>query len=194
MKRASCLIIAGGLGLSVTSCVITEDALNYDPGSYAPGISYTGNSQDAYREGYRMGRRDSMEGLSRMYTRHENLYDYATKSQFREGYLKAYENYSRPTGSIPGGSASGPLRASVGQGQITFTRDGRTVSTIRTAMPNIETWHYTSGQRQVVTKSRGNHGPATVELFDVQTGTLRGKVLAFAIQHGEPAWARGMQD
>ena len=34
----------------------------------------------------------------------------------------------------------------------------------------------------------------TVELFDVRTGTLRDKVLAFAIQNGQPEWARGMQD
>ena len=35
---------------------------------------------------------------------------------------------------------------------------------------------------------------ATVELFDVRTGTLRDKVLAFAIENGQPEWARGMQE
>jgi hypothetical protein len=33
-----------------------------------------------------------------------------------------------------------------------------------------------------------------VELFDIKTGALRDKVLAFAIKNGQPAWARGMQD
>lgn len=46
----------------------------------------------------------------------------------------------------------------------------------------------------MVVKSGGNHGPATVELFDVRTGTLRDKVLAFAIQTRLPKWARGIQD
>ncbi|MGB9275031.1 MAG: hypothetical protein WCC08_07340 [Terrimicrobiaceae bacterium] len=38
-------------------------------------------------------------------------------------------------------------------------------------------------------RSRGNHGPAQLELFDVQTGTLRDKVMAFAVEGGKPAWA-----
>ena len=84
--------------------------------------------------------------------------------------------------------------AAVGQGRITVKDGGRVVCTVRTAAPNVETYRFTDGQRQLVVKSRGNHGPATVELFDVATGVLRDKVLAFAIKNGRPEWARGMQD
>ncbi len=64
----------------------------------------------------------------------------------------------------------------------------------RTASPNVEGQHFINNKSQIVVKSRGNHGPATVELFDTRTGALKGKVLAYAIQHGQPSWARGMQD
>jgi hypothetical protein len=33
-----------------------------------------------------------------------------------------------------------------------------------------------------------------VELFDSRTGTLRDKVLAFAINNGQPAWAATMAE
>ena len=33
---------------------------------------------------------------------------------------------------------------------------------------------------EIVVKSRGNHGPAAVELFDTRTGILKDKIMAFA--------------
>lgn len=75
------------------------------------------------------------------------------------------------------------------QGGIAITRGGVPVSTIRTAMPNVENWKFINGGQQVVTKSRGNHGPASVEMFDTATGAQRDKILAFAIKSGQPAWA-----
>jgi hypothetical protein len=86
------------------------------------------------------------------------------------------------------------MTASVGQGQVRVMQNGQVISTLRTASPNVESHHFTSGQSQMVVKSRGNHGPATVELFDTKTGVLRDKILAYAIQNGHPSWARGMQD
>jgi hypothetical protein len=53
----------------------------------------------------------------------------------------------------------------------------------------LEDWSFVNGGRNIVTKSRGNHGPATVELWESATGMQRDKVLAFAIQNGQPAWA-----
>ena len=99
--------------------------------------------------------------------------------------------YNNPGQSQP--SLSG-MTAVVGQGQVTVMQGGQEVSTLRTAAPNVEAQHFTPGQQQIVIKSRGNHGAANVELFDVRTGVLRDKVLAYAIENGQPAWARGMED
>lgn len=87
-----------------------------------------------------------------------------------------------------------PLRASVEQGQIRLTRDGRSVAVCRTAMANVERWAFVNGGSQIIVKSRGNHGPAMVELFDTATGTLRDKVLASAIRRSDARWARGYED
>lgn len=51
-------------------------------------------------------------------------------------------------------------------------------------------WH--SEQEQIVVKSRGNHGPATVQLFDCRSGREQARVMAYEIKGGKPAWARGM--
>jgi len=87
-----------------------------------------------------------------------------------------------------------PLRASVEQSQVRLTRGGRTVAVCRTAMANVERWSFTNGTSQIIVKSRGNHGPAMVELFDTATGTLRDKVLASAIRRSNVRWARGYED
>ena len=41
-------------------------------------------------------------------------------------------------------------------------------------------------------KSRGNHGPATVQLFNSRTGAEPGRVMAYDMRGGNPAWAAGM--
>lgn len=99
-----------------------------------------------------------------------------------------YANPGRP--QAPGAG----MTAVVGQGQVTVMQGDRVVSTLRTAAPNVEAQHFTADQQQIVIKSRGNHGAANVELFDVRTGVLRDKVLAYAIENGQPAWARGMEE
>ena len=43
-------------------------------------------------------------------------------------------------------------------------------------------------------KSRGNHGPATVQLFNSRTGRLEGTVMAYELANGGPTWAAGMAD
>jgi hypothetical protein len=162
--------------------------------SYAPANNYGANQQAAYRSGYNHGRDDASTGRSRDFNRYSYKYTPSTKDKFVEGYRTSYNNYSRYNvhGDHPQGY--GRMTASVGQSQIQILQNGRTISTLRTASPNIESHHFTSGQSQMVVKSRGNHGPATVELFDTKTGILRDKVLAFAIENGQPSWARGMQD
>ena len=200
--------------LSVTSCVdpvALDKALTYDPGSYSPGNSYSNVDHNAYNRGYDDGRVDANRGRPNNYANHSGDFNGASLNQFRHGYQVGYRNYmphyasqyeannydstySNRDYQARNNHTKGPIRASVGQGQITITKGGKQLSTIQTASPNIEQHHFINDKSQIVVKSRGNHGPATVQLFDTRTGTLKGKVLAYAIQHGQPAWARGMQD
>ena len=169
----------------------------YYPYAPAPRDAHPSTKQrHAYDIGFRVGQDDFYGGHSKHFTRHPDLYDKGTHDDFAMGYGHGYDKaraHAREAGGSKPAHASG-LRASVGQGAITVRDGGRVVSTVHTAMPNIESYHFTNGNRQIVVKSRGNHGPATVELFDVRTGALRDKVLAFAIKGGRPEWARGMED
>jgi hypothetical protein len=86
------------------------------------------------------------------------------------------------------------LTAVRGQGQVTIMEGNRTVSTISTASPNIEQTRWYQEQEQIVVKSRGNHGPATVQLFNSRTGRQLGTVKAYELTEGGPTWAAGMAD
>ena len=191
------LALVGASACIFTSCVVETDAngnLAYDPAAYAPVNTYAAEQQAAYRTGYGHGRADGQASRSQDFRRYSYDYTPSTQYKFSEGYRAGYTNYTRNNvhGNHPQGY--GRMTASVGQGQVQVMQNGRVVSTLRTAAPNVESHHFTSGQSQMVVKSRGNHGPATVELFDTRTGVLRDKVLAYAIQNGQPSWARGMQD
>jgi hypothetical protein len=61
-------------------------------------------------------------------------------------------------------------------------------------MPNVEQFRLTNHDQQLVVKSRGGHGPSSVELFNLSNGSLDDKVLGYAIRNGQPKWAKGMQD
>lgn len=87
-----------------------------------------------------------------------------------------------------------PLTAVRGQGKVTIKEGSRTVSTIYTASPNIEQTRFISEQNQIVVKSRGNHGPATVQLFNSRSGRQEGTVMAYELANGGPNWAAGMTD
>lgn len=71
---------------------------------------------------------------------------------------------------------------------------GRIVSSFRTALPNVEETRWASEQEQIVVKSRGNHGPATVQLFNSRNGSELGRVFAYEIRNGQPAWAVSMAE
>jgi hypothetical protein len=91
--------------------------------------------------------------------------------------------------------ASGqPLTAVTGQGSVIIREGSRTLTSFRTARPNIEETRWYQGQQQIVVKSRGNHGPATVELFESRTGRKLGTVMAYELANGGPAWAKGMAE
>ena len=81
--------------------------------------------------------------------------------------------------------------ADIGQSQVTIKHGEKTVSVVRTGLPDVEETRFVQedGEKMIAVKSRGDHGPALLELFDVHTGTLKDKVMAFAVKGGKPAWA-----
>ena len=146
--------------------------------------------------GFRVGQDDFYGGHTKHFTRHKDLYDADTHHKFALGYEHGYDKaraHAKPAPAAAPSHSSG-LSASVGQSKISIRDGGRALSTIHTAAPNIERYVFVNGGNQIVVKSRGNHGPATVQLPDVRTGVLRDKVLAYAIKGGQPSWARGMED
>lgn len=112
-----------------------------------------------------------------------------------EMLASTYGGWDDPPQSQPSGQPrhSAP-KASVEQGRVRILRDNRTVAVVRPAMPNVERYKFTNSNQQIIIKSRGNHGPASVELFNLSDGSLADKVLAFAIKGGKPSWARGWED
>ena len=87
-----------------------------------------------------------------------------------------------------------PLTAVNGQGTVVIKEGSRTVADCKTASPYIEQTRFINEQNQIVVESRGNHGPATVELFNTRTGRLEGTVKAYELSAGGPPWAAGMAD
>lgn len=85
-----------------------------------------------------------------------------------------------------------PLTSVNGQGTVVIMEGSRRLSVCKTASPNIEQTRWHQEQEQIVVKSRGNHGPATVQLFDSRTGRQLGSVMAYELANGGPAWAAGM--
>lgn len=96
---------------------------------------------------------------------------------------------------LPGSTPSygQPLTAETGPGSVTVREGDRVLSSIRSARPNVEQTRWHAEQEQIVVKSRGNHGPATVELFDSRTGRRLGSVMAYEAASG-PDWARPMAE
>ncbi len=105
--------------------------------------------------------------------------------------LAALENSTqRPAPSQP--YYGQPLTAAAGMGSVTIREGARTVAVCYTALPNVEETRFINEQEQIVVKSRGNHGPATVQLFNSRTGSQQGRVMAYEIRGGYPAWAASM--
>ena len=102
--------------------------------------------------------------------------------------------YRSSNGSPAAPSYGQPLTAVNGQGRVSIMEGSRTVATCYTAKPNIEQTRFINEQEQIVVKSRGNHGPATVQLFNSRSGRQEGTVQAFELAGGGPTWAAGMAD
>lgn len=174
---AYCFLLSGLFQLS--ACVSTED------GGEASGAS----SMPGYELGFQKGRADGISGAASNFEQHASLYSEADRAGFSTGYEKGYNE-----GIKPGASFGQPLTATTGTSSVTIKEGDRTVSVCSTALPNVETTKFISEQQQIVVKSRGEHGPATVELFNTANGAKLGSVKAFEIKNGQPTWAAGMEE
>jgi hypothetical protein len=84
-----------------------------------------------------------------------------------------------------------PLEVRVEHAGVRLLRQGMTICLIRTDLPNVERWEIVNRNTEIIIKSRGDRGPAAVELFDTQSGILKAKVMEHAITDGQPPWASG---
>jgi hypothetical protein len=86
--------------------------------------------------------------------------------------------------------------AKAGQGRVTVMKEGKQLCVVKTAAPNIEETKFVKwqGKKCLAVKSRGNHGPASCELFDAKTGSLVDKVMAYAIEDSKQSWAAGWKE
>ena len=170
--------------LSLTGCVEMEDG--------GPVES------QGYQLGFEKGREDGQGGKSRTPDRHSSLYSEADRGEFFRGYEDGYTLGIKPGADLGGVNApvafGQPLVAMPGKGEVTIKEGNQTISVLKTALPNIEETKFIVEQEQIVVKSRGNHGPAMVELFQTSNGAALGAVKAFEIKNGQPAWAAGMGD
>lgn len=104
------------------------------------------------------------------------------------------------SGLLVGCVSEPPLRAGVVQVRLEkdgfrLLRNGKTVSIVHPKLPNVEKWKLVQNDTAIAIKSRaGLHGPAAIELFDVNTGELKESVMSYALFAGQPAWARGFDD
>ena len=74
-------------------------------------------------------------------------------------------------------------------------RNGEVVSVVHPKMRNVEKWKLVQDDTAIAIKSRSDpYGPAAIELFDVDTGELKARVMTHEIAAGRPHWARGFED
>jgi hypothetical protein len=69
---------------------------------------------------------------------------------------------------------------------------GRIVAEIKSAKGFIEGWDFTKDGERLVIKSRGAHGPATIELFAIRSGPPAKSVQAY--EKDLPDWAKPFAD
>jgi hypothetical protein len=102
---------------------------------------------------------------------------------------------SRAEGQLVGQRAK-PHEVQKGQTFVNDTlvlyRGASEIARLKAARLLIEEWTFASDGKQVVLKSRASQGPAAVELFDVVSGHLEGKLEAYEVnanhRHGSDRW------
>lgn len=108
----------------------------------------------------------------------------------------ACEPIGPPDGAGQGSSTQpygAPLTVEVAAGMVTIREAGKVVTSFTAARHNVEKTRWYDEQEKIVVKSRGNHGPATVELFDSRSGKKLGSVMAYEAATG-PQWAQSMAE
>jgi hypothetical protein len=181
MKPQVCLLLALPLFLGFASCV------TIDPG-YTDQMPNGGSK--VYNMGVYHGRQDAANGLSRTPTRYYGTFHFTQADEFNRGYEVGYGQALRPGGS--GNGFNQPLTATAGHSSVTIREGNRVLCSVRTAMPNVEQTRWAQEQERIVVKSRGNHGAATIQLFDSRSGRELGRVMAYDALGGDPRWAAGM--
>ncbi|MCB1076244.1 MAG: hypothetical protein KDM64_00325 [Verrucomicrobiae bacterium] len=172
----------------------------YYPYSAPPqGQSDAVRQRHAYEVGFRVGQDDFNHGHSKHFTHHEDLFDGDTKDSFAHGYEEGYDKarahqqtVAKPSSS-PSSSGGGITSRTV-QGGVEILVGGKVTTRIKSALPNVEKTKLINDGHLIVVKSRGDHGPAELQLFDTRTGVLKDKVMAFAVQGGRPTWAAPFAD
>jgi hypothetical protein len=69
---------------------------------------------------------------------------------------------------------------------------GKVIANLQSAKGFIEAWDFTKDGDRVVIKSRGAHGPATIELFPLHNGPPEASVQAY--EKNLPEWAAAYAD
>lgn len=179
MKFPIRFILSALFAVAISGCVSVDETAPAVPGAPASG----------YDLGVMKGKQDGSGGLSRTPDRHAGSFSQADRAEFLRGYEEGYNAGTR--GAKPA-SYGQPLAAVNGPGTVTILEGSRTVSICKTASPNVEQTKFVTEQQQIVVKSRGAHGPATVQLFDTATGIEKGRVMAYDIKGNQPTWAAGM--
>jgi hypothetical protein len=76
--------------------------------------------------------------------------------------------------------------------QVNVCDHGKVVANLKSAKGFIEGWDFTKDGEHLVIKSRGAHGPASIELFSLRTGLAMESVQAF--DKHLPDWAAPFGD
>ena len=73
-------------------------------------------------------------------------------------------------------------------GRVSICEKGKVLATVSTTKAFIEGWGFAADGRHFVVKSRGAHGPASIQLFAFRDGPAEATVAAYA--ENLPDWAR----
>jgi hypothetical protein len=77
-------------------------------------------------------------------------------------------------------------------GKISICEKGNVLATVSTTKAFIEQWGFAADGRHFVAKSRGAHGPASIQLFAFKNGPAEAAVEAYS--EDLPDWARSYKD
>jgi hypothetical protein len=77
-------------------------------------------------------------------------------------------------------------------GKVSICEEGKVLATVSATKPFIEQWGFSQDNRHIVIKSRGAHGPATIQLFGLKDGPAEATVDAYS--ENLPEWARPYKD